>query len=182
MLLLCRVGAKPPPGAEEGACLGECALVCGVWAAPGGLGADWPWLWPLSAFPQWTCSLRAPRAYATWWRGCTDTQPAVGPCLTSRGRCPPSTAVSSRLFGAVTRATTIPWMPTPAAGPSCWTGRWQSGGRGTRRWPRGRPSVGGPTPLGLPLRVPRAEQPQLQLRPRRCPAPTRPSLLQMSTP
>lgn len=38
MLILCRVGAQPPPGAEEGACLGECAP--GVWCV-GRLEVGW---------------------------------------------------------------------------------------------------------------------------------------------
>lgn len=38
MLILCRVGAQTPTGAEEGACLGECGPR--VWSV-GGLAVDW---------------------------------------------------------------------------------------------------------------------------------------------
>nr|KAF6412407.1 zinc finger protein 276 [Rousettus aegyptiacus] len=136
-----KVGAQPPTGAEEGACL-------------------------------------APKACAAWWGGCTDTQPAAGPCPASRGHCPLNIAASSGLCGAVTKATTTPWTLTPAAGLSCWTARWRSNGRGTRRWSHGSPSIGRPALWALPLRAPGAERAQLRPRPRRCLAWTQPTLLQ----
>ncbi|XP_023084579.1 zinc finger protein 276 isoform X2 [Piliocolobus tephrosceles] len=140
-----KVGAQPPTGAEEGACL-------------------------------------APSACTAWWDGCTDMRPAAGPCPTFRGHCPLSTAASSRLCGAATRATTTPWTPAPAAKPSCWTVRWRSSGHGTRRRRHGCPSTEGGT-LGMPLRPPRVkgQGPQLGLRPRFCPAQMRPGLLRTAT-
>lgn len=55
MPTLCRVGAQPPTGAEDRACLGECApgalcVVRPAWAGWGltRRGAD------VYAFPQWT--------------------------------------------------------------------------------------------------------------------------------
>ncbi|XP_023378486.1 zinc finger protein 276 isoform X1 [Pteropus vampyrus] len=107
------------------------------------------------------------------------------PCM-KVGAQPPTGAeegaclASSRLCGAVTKATTTPWTLTPAAGLSCWTAHWRSNGRGTRRWSHGSPSIGGPAPRGLPLRAPGAERAQLRPRPRRCLAWTQPSLLQMA--
>lgn len=100
----------------------------------------------------------------TWWGGCMDMQPTAGPYPASSGHCPLSTAASSRLCGAVTGATATPWTPTPAAGPSCWTVHWLSLGRGTRRRPHGSARIGSPALVGLPLRAPRAELPQLWLR------------------
>lgn len=125
--------------------------------------------------------LRAPRACVAWWGGCTDTRPAVGPYLASRGRCPPSTVVSSGPCGAATRAMTTPWTPTPAVGPSCWTALWVSSGRGTRIQARDSPSIGGSTPPGLPLRAPKAEQLRRGLKPRHSPASTQAGFLQMVT-
>ena len=114
-----------------------------------------------------------------WWGGCTDTRLAAGPYLASRGRCPPSTVVSSGLCGAATRAMTTPWTPTPAAGPSCWTALWVSSGRAKRIQPHDSPSIGGSAPPGLPLRAPKAEQ--LRLRVRHSPAWTQAGFLQMVT-
>lgn len=105
----------------------------------------------------------------------------AGPYLASRGRCPPSTVVSSGPCGAATRAMTTPWTPTPAAGPSCWTVLWVSSGRGTRIQPHDSPSIGGSAPPGLPLRAPKAEQLRLGLRPRHSPAWTQAGFLQMVT-
>uniref|UniRef100_A0A8C9PEJ5 Zinc finger protein 276 n=1 Tax=Spermophilus dauricus TaxID=99837 RepID=A0A8C9PEJ5_SPEDA len=107
-------------------------------------------------------------------------RPAAGPCPAFRGHCPPSTAASSRLCGAAIRATTTPWTPTPAAEPSCWTVHWQSSGPGARRRPQGSPRTRHPAPLGWPFSSPRAEGPQLGLRPRCHPAWIRPHLPQMA--
>uniref|UniRef100_A0A8C9PB71 Zinc finger protein 276 n=1 Tax=Spermophilus dauricus TaxID=99837 RepID=A0A8C9PB71_SPEDA len=122
----------------------------------------------------------APGACTAWWGGCTDMRPAAGPCPAFRGHCPPSTAASSRLCGAAIRATTTPWTPTPAAEPSCWTVHWQSSGPGARRRPQGSPRTRHPAPLGWPFSSPRAEGPQLGLRPRCHPAWIRPHLPQMA--